>query len=84
MARIPRVVSGTGIYHVMMRGINRQDIFEDTDDYNRFMAILQQMVKPIDENGQPQPASRKLSTAMNGAVGMNSNSLPVTHRRYAT
>lgn len=56
MARIPRVVSGTGIYHVMMRGINRQNIFEDTDDYNRFMAILQQMVKPIDENGQPQPA----------------------------
>lgn len=84
MARIPRVVSGTGIYHVMMRGINRQDIFEDTDDYNRFMAILQQMVKPIDENGQPQPASRKLSTAMSGAVGMNSNSLHVTHRRYAT
>ena len=69
---------------MMMRGINRQDIFEDTDDYNRFMAILQQMVKPIDENGQPQPASRKLSTDMSGAVGMNSNSLPVTHRRYAT
>ena len=25
--------SGTGIYHVMLRGINRQDIFDDTEDY---------------------------------------------------
>ena len=28
MPRIGRVQSGTGIYHVMLRGINRQDIFE--------------------------------------------------------
>ena len=27
MPRIGRVQSGTGIYHVMLRGINRQDIF---------------------------------------------------------
>ena len=29
MARQIRKKSGTGIYHVMLRGINRQDIFED-------------------------------------------------------
>ena len=29
MPRIGRVQSGTGIYHVMLRGINRQDIFVD-------------------------------------------------------
>ena len=29
MPRIGRVQSGTGIYHVMLRGINRQDIFEE-------------------------------------------------------
>ena len=29
MPRQARKESGTGIYHVMLRGINRQDIFED-------------------------------------------------------
>ena len=29
MARQIRKKSGTGVYHVMLRGINRQDIFED-------------------------------------------------------
>lgn len=33
MARQIRKKSGTGIYHVMLRGINRQDIFEDDKDY---------------------------------------------------
>jgi hypothetical protein len=33
MARQIRKKSGTGIYHVMLRGINRQDIFEDNEDY---------------------------------------------------
>ena len=32
MARQIRKKSGTGIYHVMLRGINRQDIFEDDED----------------------------------------------------
>jgi hypothetical protein len=30
MPRIGRVQSGTGIYHVMLRGINRQDLFVHT------------------------------------------------------
>ena len=33
MARQIRKKSGTGVYHVMLRGINRQDIFEDDEDY---------------------------------------------------
>ena len=33
MPRVGREQSGTGIYHVMLRGINRQDIFEDSKDY---------------------------------------------------
>ena len=32
MPRQARKTSGTGIYHVMLRGINRQDIFEDDED----------------------------------------------------
>ena len=34
MARQIRKKSGTGIYHVMLRGINRQDIFEDKGDHH--------------------------------------------------
>ena len=36
MPRKSREISGTGIYHVMMRGTNRQNIFEDREDYLRF------------------------------------------------
>ena len=32
--------SVTGIYHVMLRGINRQDIFEEPEDYWEFIRIL--------------------------------------------
>ena len=31
MPRQPRTSSGTGIYHVMLRGINGQDIFGDKE-----------------------------------------------------
>ena len=40
MARQIRKKSGTGIYHVMLRGINRQDIFEDDEDYLQMTSIL--------------------------------------------
>ena len=40
MPRTGRKHSATGIYHVMLRGINRQDIFEDTDDYWTFIKIF--------------------------------------------
>ena len=33
MPRQKRLHSATGIYHVMLRGINKQDIFEDDGDY---------------------------------------------------
>ena len=44
MARQARKHSGTGIYHVMLRGINRQDIFEDDEDYMMFIRILSRIV----------------------------------------
>ena len=40
MSREARKHSGTGIYHVMLRGINRQDIFEDDDDFMMFIRVL--------------------------------------------
>jgi REP element-mobilizing transposase RayT len=56
MARKSREVSGTGIYHVMMRGTNRQEIFEEGEDYVRFLAILRNMVYPIDDRGKRLPS----------------------------
>jgi hypothetical protein len=44
MARQLRKKSETGIYHVMLRGINRQDIFEDEGDYQQMVSVNRQMV----------------------------------------
>ena len=51
MARQIRKKSGTGIYHVMLRGINRQDIFEDDDDYLQMTSILRGQSERYDEQG---------------------------------
>ena len=49
MARPIRKKSGTGIYHVMLRGINRQDIFEDGGDYMQMISILRGQSERYDE-----------------------------------
>ena len=43
MPRKAREGSGTGVFHVMMRGINHQNIFEDTEDYYQFINTLDRM-----------------------------------------
>ena len=40
MARRTRTESATGIYHVIMRGINKQLIFENPEDFDRFKKCL--------------------------------------------
>ena len=40
MARQARKVGESKIYHVMLRGINRQEIFEDQKDEDKFLALL--------------------------------------------
>jgi len=40
MARQPRAHSSTGIYHVVIRGINRQRVFEDDEDRLTFLDRL--------------------------------------------
>ena len=56
MPRHPRNLSQTGIYHVMLRGINHQDIFRKKDDFRKFLLILHNMVSPKEE---PKHSSRK-------------------------
>jgi putative transposase len=48
MPRLPRNRSKSGIYHIVMRGTNRQTIFEDTEDYEKFIQTIQRY-KPVCE-----------------------------------
>lgn len=40
MAREARRLSETGIYHVIFRGVNRYDIFEEDKDYEKILEII--------------------------------------------
>ena len=40
-------------FHVMMRGINHQNIFEEVEDYYQFIATLDRMRVHYDEEGSP-------------------------------
>jgi REP element-mobilizing transposase RayT len=42
MPRKSRKKSKSGIYHIMIRGINRQNIFEDDEDHEKFLQVLGQ------------------------------------------
>ena len=53
MSRQSRKESGTGIYHVMMRGINHQKIFNDEEDYFQFITTLDRMRFRYDDEGSP-------------------------------
>ena len=53
MPRQPRKPSGTGIHHIMMRGINHQNIFECAEDYYQFITTLDRMRHRYDDDGLP-------------------------------
>ncbi len=41
MPRAPRLKSHSGIYHIILRGTNQQVIFEDEEDYLKFIETLE-------------------------------------------
>lgn len=45
MARIARKLSNSGIYHIMVRGVNKNLIFECEGDYRKFLTILAECKK---------------------------------------
>lgn len=55
MPRKSRVLSATGVYHVMLRGIDRRDIFRDDQDRGKFMKVLRAVVNPKDRDDKPLP-----------------------------
>lgn len=40
MPRKPRIISSSGIYHIILRSINQHIIFEEDADYQKFLYIL--------------------------------------------
>lgn len=40
MPRKPRIISSSGIYHIILRSINQHIIFEEDSDYQKFLLIL--------------------------------------------
>lgn len=49
MPREARVTSSIGVYHTILRGVNKQQIFECAEDYEHFVRILQrQCGLPVD------------------------------------
>ncbi len=57
MPRTSRQHSDTGVYHVMLRGIDRHDIFADDQDRGKFLKILRAVTTPEDNDGKPLPPS---------------------------
>lgn len=55
MPRTARQHSDTGVYHVMMRGIDRRDIFVDDQDRGKFVKTLRSVAFPEDSDGNPLP-----------------------------
>ena len=64
MPRQARESSGTGIYHVMMRGINHQNIFEEQEDYYQFLNTLDMMALSYGPGGRV-PVSRIIGVSNN-------------------
>src|SRR6266540_25731 len=46
MPRHAREKCESGIYHIILRGINRQSIFHDDEDYQRFIETMDRVKNP--------------------------------------
>lgn len=55
MTRKARKTSSIGIYHVMLRGINKQNIFETDSDYLYFIKLLEEVKLTRQDDGTVSP-----------------------------
>ena len=46
MPRQARTTSVTNVYHAILRGVNKQQVFEDDEDYIRFLNVLCRQTQP--------------------------------------
>jgi len=80
MARQPRRRSETGIYHIMLRGINRQRIFEEDADYRRFLGCVERVQE---DSGAVIYAYALMSNHVHLLIGEGREALSVTMKRLA-
>ena len=53
MPRQARTISATNVYHAIFRGVNKQQVFEDDENYIRFLNVLRRQTQPdVDVQGQ--------------------------------
>ena len=55
MPRHARIESATGIYHVMIRGNNRETIFHEESDYEKMLYIIKECVEVTEKNFTTSP-----------------------------
>ena len=49
MSRLARAISESGVYHILFRGVNQQNIFEEEADFEKLkdtIAIVKQEMVP--------------------------------------
>jgi len=80
MARQPRRRSETGIYHIMLRGINRQRIFEEPADYQHFLGCLERVQE---DSGAIIYAYALMSNHVHLLIGEGREALSITVKRLA-
>ena len=52
MPRQARTISATNVYHAIFRGVNKQQVFEDDEDYIRFLNVLRRQTQfDVDAQG---------------------------------
>ena len=50
------MTSATSVYHAILRGVNKQQVLEDDEDYIRFLNVLRRQTQPdVDEHGHTVP-----------------------------
>ena len=82
--RRQRQSSKLGIYHIVMRGINKENIFEDNDDKNRFIQTLYRFCEKL-EIGlisyklMNNHVHFQVKTAEDKAVDVCSDLVPITY-----
>ena len=53
MPRQARTISASNVYHAILRGVNKLQVFEDDEDYIRFLNVLRRQTQPdVDAQGQ--------------------------------
>jgi REP element-mobilizing transposase RayT len=48
MTRQPRQISSTGFYHIVFRGMNHCHVFEEPDDFEKFLSLLSSVKAELD------------------------------------